>query len=115
MRLKINVRNGDSSKTVRECIERRMRFALSRFDNRIRRAEVVLDDVNGPRGGADQHCTLTIKLASTTPIVIQATDVDAMAAVGRVADRAARHLSDHLKRRRDLRRHYGNTVAHPVD
>ena len=115
MRLNINIRNGESCKADRDGIERRMLFALSRFDNRSRKAELLLDDVNGPRGGADQHCTLTITLASTAPIVIKATDVDAMAAVGRVADRAARHLSDHLKRRRDLRRHYGNAAPRSLD
>lgn len=108
MRLNINIRNGDSSHAVRDSIERRMRFALGRFGNRIRRAELRLDDVNGPRGGADQQCTLTITLSATPPIVVKATDIDAMTAVGRVADRAARHLSDNLKRRRDLHRHYGN-------
>ena len=37
-------------------VERRLRFALSRFGQKIRLAAVQLADLNGPRGGLDKQC-----------------------------------------------------------
>lgn len=107
MRLTVKFRNIESSDEIHELVERRVRFALGRFGDHIQRTDVVLTDVNGPRGGTDQHCTLTVILPSASPTVIEVTDIEIMAAVGRAAERAARHVRDNLKRRRDLQRHYG--------
>ena len=42
--------------------ERRLAFALRRFENRTRHATVRLDDVNGPRRGVDSRCAITLQL-----------------------------------------------------
>lgn len=38
--------------------ERRLRFALTRISDRIRRVTVRLGDVDGPRGGEDKFCRI---------------------------------------------------------
>lgn len=104
MKLNVKILRGESPAGLAEAIERRVRFSLGRFGDRIERTDVTLDDVNGPRGGPDQCCTLRVTIAALPPVVVELTDVEALAAVGRAADRAARRVSEALNRRRDLRR-----------
>jgi hypothetical protein len=99
---------------LRDLIERRVRFALGRFSGRIRRTDVVLADVNGPRGGTDQQCRVTVVLAASPPVVIEVADIDTAAAVSRATERAARHVRDRLARRRDLRRQAGAGDLRPT-
>lgn len=104
MRLDIKLRYLGLEDGQAETIERRVRFALGRFAHRILRAEVILADVNGPRGGRDKRCTVQVMLAALPPILVEVTDVEPMAAVNRAVERAARHIRDNLNRRRDLQR-----------
>ena len=38
---------------LRETVERRARFAFRRLNALVPRADITLDDINGPRGGAE--------------------------------------------------------------
>lgn len=70
---------------------RRLEFALGRFGGRIRSVTVRLGDVNGPRGGVDKTCLVTIRFdASKRLVVIEDADADAAVAIDRAADRASR-------------------------
>ena len=62
MKLSIVDRNRMLSGELRRLLERRLSFALSRFDSRIRKTTVVLEDVNGPRGGMDKSCRIAVVL-----------------------------------------------------
>ena len=62
MRLEIHARNYELSDGLKDLIERRVRTALGRFARRIDRVTVSLSDVNGPRGGADKLCRLSVAL-----------------------------------------------------
>lgn len=104
MRVTIRMRSPGTSASVRSAIERRVRFGLGRFGSQIQRTDIVLDDVNGPRGGRDQRCTVRVHTPAFPPIVIEVTDIESLAAVDRAVDRAARHVRDKLNRRRDLQR-----------
>ncbi len=42
--------------------ERQLNFATDRFQNQIREIDVVLRDLNGPRGGVDKECKVTATL-----------------------------------------------------
>ena len=48
------------SDALREYIERKLELALDRFDHRLDRIQVRLEDVNGPRGGLDKRCRLHV-------------------------------------------------------
>lgn len=104
MRLHVKVLNAARQSELRASIERRIRFSLARFGDRIDRAVLTLGDENGPRGGPDQHCTLRVLMPALRPIVVELTDRDPLAAAGRAADRAARRVAEALSRRRELRR-----------
>ncbi|MDX1253120.1 MAG: HPF/RaiA family ribosome-associated protein [Gammaproteobacteria bacterium] len=85
---------------LRTHVEQRLRFALTRFQNRVARVAVHLSDVNGPRGGVDKHCQLQVRLRGLPDIVVKDTEADLYVAVGRATERAGRTLARYLRRAR---------------
>lgn len=84
--------------TLRKHVERRLGFALGRFAGRIRRVRVSLDDLNGPKGGMDKSCRLTISVAPSATIVMEDRDSNVYVAIDRLADKAGRCIGRRLKR-----------------
>jgi hypothetical protein len=78
--------------------------ALRRFSHRIERVSLYLEDINGPRGGADKQCRCVVHGARMRPIVIRDQDAQTMRLLNRVANRTVRVLRDRLARRRSRRR-----------
>ncbi len=83
---------------LREQVERRFHFALSRRSDAITHLTVKLFDENGPKGGVDKGCKAELSLKGHPPIVVEAKEADLLAAVARAADRAARALGRELDR-----------------
>jgi hypothetical protein len=63
--------------------------ALGRFDEKIQRVQLVLVDVNGPKGGLDKECRLVIHPRRMPPIVIHDRDSNPGGLIHRVAGRAS--------------------------
>ena len=103
MRVEIRVHDGEVSSALGDQIERRLGFAFGRFGSRVRRVVVHLRDVNGPRGGEDQHCRIEVSLLPSGTIMAEATDTEVALAVGRAAERGARRVRDALERERTMR------------
>lgn len=81
-------------------LRRRLEFALGRFTSRLREVTAHVTDVNGPRGGIDKRCIVTMHFErSARPIVIEDEDTDPMVAIDRAADRAGRTVARVLARR----------------
>lgn len=78
-----------TSEAIREHTERRLHFALGRFPF-VSRATVRLGDVNGPRGGIDKCCRITLSLAGGNRVTIEDVDRDLYVAVDRATERAGR-------------------------
>jgi putative sigma-54 modulation protein len=85
-------------------VERRLRFALSRFSGRIRRVDVFLADENGPRGGIDKTCRIVVRLRDGGDVVSEVSDVDWEIAVDRATTRIGHSTGRELARRRSGRR-----------
>lgn len=85
-------------------LERRLRFALSRFEGRIHRVEVFLADENGPRGGVDKTCRIVVRLRDDNDVVAEVSDVDWLIAVDRATSRIGHSTGRALARRRAGRR-----------
>lgn len=100
MQIDIQARGFVLTEGLRAHVEHRLRFALTRFQDRVARIAVRLTDVNGPRGGVDKRCHLQVRLSGLPGIVIQDTEADLYVAVDRATDRAARTLGRYLERAR---------------
>ena len=78
--------------------ERRLRFALTRSSDRIKRVVVRLGDVNGPRGGEDKFCRIQVHFEHTPPVLIEDAGADLYAMIDRVAERAGRNAAKRVDR-----------------
>ena len=78
--------------------ERRLRFALTRTSDRIKRVVVRLGDSNGPRGGEDKFCRMRVYLEHAPPVLIEDSGADLYAVIERVVDRAGRNVAKRVDR-----------------
>lgn len=104
--MQINIQSQDFSLSgrLREHIQRQVRFALSRFADRIQRVRISIADINGPRGGMDKRCLIQIDMTAKPGLVAEVTDSNMYAAISRSASRANRLVSRCLKREQAQKR-----------
>ena len=105
MHIDIQTRNFDLTHALRSHAERRLRFALTRADNHVRKIIVRLSDINGPRGGEDKCCKLQVLLAGLPDVVVEDIEADLYFAIDRAADRAGRTVMRKLDRKQRLHKH----------
>jgi putative sigma-54 modulation protein len=70
-------------------IRRRFEHGLDHFAHYILRGRILLSDVNGPKGGADKHCLVQLRLRWAPDIVIEQEGVELFNVIDRTADRLA--------------------------
>ena len=100
-------RNGAMNAEIEELLDRRLRFALSRFQPKVQRVGVVLEDVNGPRGGIDQLCRITVKLNGVADVVITEQESDVAKCICHAVDRTGRAVSRAVQQARQINRKVG--------
>lgn len=103
MNVQISGRKVTVDDELRAHVERRVKFAVGRFSRRISDVKVALADVNGPKGGPDKRCRITLEILPSGSLMTEETDVDLFAAVSGAAERAKHALTKQLERRRDSR------------
>ena len=101
MRIEIHTGKFSLTDSLREHIERRIQFALSWANHNLQKVTLRLDDINGPKGGADKSCRIQIPIAGGKPVVIEEIQSDLYIAIDRAVERAGRALSRKLERRRE--------------
>lgn len=101
MKFGIRGRHIELTEALLAHVERRLRFALSRFGQKIRRVAVQLTDLNGPRGGLDKQCRVTVTLSPSGKLMVEAIDADLPTAIDRAADRLERSVTREMERRRE--------------
>lgn len=85
---------------LREYIERRSRFALGRLADELLDVVVVLEDLNGPRGGVDKRCLVQLHGPVVREVVVEGTDVAWGPAIDRALSLAGRAVVRALDRAR---------------
>ncbi|MGB9687531.1 HPF/RaiA family ribosome-associated protein [Thermogutta sp.] len=101
MELHIQTRRVNLDEATRELVERRFMFALDQFDGFVMNVDVILEDVNGPRGGVDKYCRVLASLRGGKYIKIEDQDADLISVVNRAADRLSQVVARELDRKRD--------------
>ena len=98
--MKIDIRGHRMELTdaLRAHIERRLRFALGRFGARITAVTVTVEDLNGPRGGVDKQCRITVALASAGHLRVEVSDTEVTPAVDQAAARIGRTVAREFER-----------------
>jgi putative sigma-54 modulation protein len=91
MEIQIRGRRVKVTKALRDHVERRLAFALSRFGDHIGRVRVHLSDSDSLPDGAEKRCQIEVGLQRS--VRVQETDADVFKAVDRAADRAARTVA----------------------
>jgi len=100
MQLDIRSRNVAVTGELRQHIERRVGQALNRFKPYISSARIALTDVNGPKGGMDKVCRLTVVLAGSDPVAVTEYGSNLFQIVGRLSDRINQRVSSALAKAR---------------
>ncbi|WP_462390549.1 HPF/RaiA family ribosome-associated protein [Acidovorax sp. Q11] len=77
---------------MRDAVERRVRFAFRRLNALVPRAEIKLDDINGPRGGPDKRCQIALRTDGAGAVVVSSVARDWRCALDEALASAARHL-----------------------
>ncbi|MFN7952053.1 MAG: HPF/RaiA family ribosome-associated protein [bacterium] len=99
MRVEIRDRGIEPTESIRDHAERRLRFALGRFDDRIRVVRVSIGDLNGPHhGGVDKSCRLEVCIEASRDVHIETRHEDLYAAISDAADRAGRAVARSIRR-----------------
>jgi len=95
--------------SLREHVNKRLKFALSTFNEYILKVVVRLSDINGPKGGIDQHCHLQIVLKGLPDVVIEDTEESLYAAVDNASQRASQAVVRKIKRQKTRQSKHRNS------
>jgi putative sigma-54 modulation protein len=93
----------------RERVLQRTEQKLGRFGNVVREATITVDDVNGPKGGADVRCLVRARLSHLPDVVIEE-KADSIGAALHALDRAVHAISRAIAKRQSGRRKGPSTV-----
>jgi putative sigma-54 modulation protein len=107
MKIEVRFRAIQASDALREHVARRVHFQLSRFNGEVSSVVIRIADINGPKGGADKRCHVTVRGPSISPVMIEDLSADAHSAIDMALERAARTVGRELKRLRASRRSDG--------
>jgi ribosome-associated translation inhibitor RaiA len=81
---------------------------LSRYEDRMTRVEVHVEDANGPKGGIDHQCRLEARLAGMQPVAVSDAAETTIAAIKGAIGKMDRLLASTLGKMKD---HKGTTSA----
>ena len=104
MQIDIQARDFPLTDALRSHAERRLRFALTCFDDHTQRVAMQLSVINGPRSGKDKRCYLQVMLAGLSEVIIEDIEADLYVAIDRAVDRAGRTVARKLDRQQTLLR-----------
>ena len=90
MKIGIQCRGFSLTSALAGRVRKRLDFLLGRRFNRLRRVDVTLSDLNGPRGGVDKRCLVKVSIDGLRPVVIEDIQSDLYMAIDRAAWRTSR-------------------------
>lgn len=103
MQMDIVSRSIDLTHAIRQHIQDRLTAALDQHAARVHRVQVTLDDANGPRGGQDQVCQVTVHLNDGQTLLHRRRGLDLYANVSHIADTVKRRVGKRIAKLRSRR------------
>ena len=103
MQITVISRGIDLESNEEDYARRRLGFALGRFSDRVARTTVTLGDANGPRGGVDKFCRISVSMKRGEPFSVTAEAATVREVIDLAADRAKRAIARRLDRLRSGR------------
>jgi putative sigma-54 modulation protein len=97
MQIITHTRTFENTDELRERVERRLRFALDAFGDHVQAAHVQLEDVNGPRGGVDKRCQISVAVDGAGIVMARASAATVISAVSRASRRLKYRVSETLR------------------
>lgn len=104
MQIAIHSRGFSLTQALDAHVQRRLGFTLARSADRVRRVDVRLSDLNGPRGGVDKRCLIQVRLDGLPAVVIDEVQPNLYTAIDRAAGRAGRTILRRLAQSGSRRR-----------
>jgi putative sigma-54 modulation protein len=108
MKIDVRFRGLKRSDALRDHAVRRIHSHLRRFGHEISSVVVRISDVNGPKGGVDKQCQVTVRGRRLSGVIVDDLRGDAYSAVDMAVERVSRRVG------RDLERVRGARVPFPM-
>lgn len=103
--MQVNVQSlNQAASELASFVERRVRFAMRRRADVLPQVTVRLEDLNGPRGGADKECRIALRTDGHGTLVARALATTWRRAVHEALMRAVQLVARVLGRRQSRRR-----------
>lgn len=106
MKLNITTRGEaiEHGETLRLHLVKRAELALDRHADRVSSIAAVFEDLNGPRGGVDKRCRITVRGPEIGELVVEHVDLEWSNCIDGALDKTARVVVRQLERRRQSTR-----------
>lgn len=89
-------------KVDRQVAKNRVASKLSRFEQAIEDVQMRLKDLNGPKGGHDTECLISVHLRNMPEVIIHERAENVGKAMFNALDRAARAIAKNLQKKTDF-------------
>jgi ribosome hibernation promoting factor len=99
MQVELRIRDTARRDRLRAHVERRLRFALRRFGNRVHRVVVRRGRVNGirgVRGTGEARCHVEVRLPPSGTVTVKETSTDLFATIDRASGRVEGFVAHRL-------------------
>lgn len=104
MFIKINAWGITIPDLIKEHAEGKVRLMLGLYSEKIRRVDIYLSDVNGPKGGRDMSCKIKVTINTQQPIVVESRAERMKEAIDICSHRVKRNAARRFKRAMEKRR-----------
>lgn len=96
MKMRVTARGVELTTELKDYVTRRVHFGLGRFGGRIKSLSVRLADINGPRGGVDKCCRITVDAGLSQNVIVRERQETIHASVALAVERVERALERQL-------------------
>jgi putative sigma-54 modulation protein len=96
MKMRMTARGVELTTELKDYVTRRAHFGLGRFAGKIKSVSVQLADINGPRGGIDKCCHITVDAGLSQKVIVRERQETVHAAVAIAMERVERVVERQL-------------------